>query len=122
MTKKEFIEKLRQFKSDASAFSTNITCAGGSDLMSKIARAENLALWELIRFAEKLIDERCCKKEEEKPKQLQRIITVEIETISELDDDVISKREATELLKKYLYETTTASHVNVVRVQDFIHE
>ena len=122
MTKKEYIKQLRQFKSDASAFSTNITCAGGSDLMSKIARAQNLALWELIKLTGQLLDEGV--EEEKTLKKVQRIVTAELEFMSNMSEDekLASKEEVEAILKKILYKSTTATHVHVLKVQDFIHE
>lgn len=54
--------------------------------------------------------------------KLQRIITVEIEVIDDIDEFEMSKEETTDGLKRFLLDRTDATHVNVVRVQDFIHE
>ena len=54
--------------------------------------------------------------------KLQRIITVEIEVIDDIDEFEMSKEETADQVKQFLLDRTDAAHVNVVKVQDFIHE
>ena len=48
MTEKEIKSHLKQYKRDASMYSTDIVCASGTDFMTNIARAQNQTIWELI--------------------------------------------------------------------------